>query len=105
MLNNSEQRVNSSSSDGRLNNNQGDNHHQQAMITLSNTMQCIDTSDIIITGSTPRRLSQKEVRVYKKCKNYKLLTQNYQSTEIRRQAVASLLTTLDTRVQSRANGT
>ena len=35
--------------------------HQQAVITLSNTLQCIDTADIIITGATPRKLSQKEV--------------------------------------------
>lgn len=71
MLNNSEQQVNSGGGGGggagsvRQNNfdsgSSSSSSHQQAVITLSNTLQCIDTADIIITGATPRKLSQKEV--------------------------------------------
>lgn len=65
MLNNSEQQVNSGGGAGSVRQNNSaqqfdSSSHQQAVITLSNTLQCIDTADIIITGATPRKLSQKE---------------------------------------------
>lgn len=90
MLANSEQRVTTN----RMNNQMNDD--DPALVTLNNAILSIDTSDIVITGSETRNISQREVKI--NCMVHVNNCYCYIYVEVCREIVASLLTTMDTRI-------